>query len=131
MIVFNLDDSGNLTFTHEREAIYLGNINEGLKPPSEIRRFDVKRLALMGVIDINYKDTRPSEYKNDAREKVIKLDGDLNERSKAIKSSSGTDAKAIELIEITPKDINTTLKNVEQGTPFIEAGERGNLLPLR
>ena len=41
------------------------------------------------------------------------------------------DAEAIELMEITSKDIDTTVKNVEQGTSFIEAGERDKLLPLR
>ena len=49
-------------------------------------------------------------YKN-AREKVRKLNDNLNERSKAIKSSSTTDAEA--------------------ETPFIEADERDKLLPLR
>ena len=43
-----------------------GNINEGLKPPSEIRKVGAKRLTSMGFIDINYKDIRPSECKNDA-----------------------------------------------------------------
>ena len=34
-------------------------------------------------------------------------------------------------MEITSKDIDTTLRSVEQDTLFIEAGERDNLLPLR
>ena len=40
---------------------------------------------------------------------------------------------AIELMEITSKDIDTTVKDVEQGTTviFIEASERDKLLPLR
>ena len=41
------------------------------------------------------------------------------------------DAGAIELMEITSEDIDTTVKDVEQGMPFIEAGERDKLLPLR
>ena len=48
-----------------------------------------------------------------------------------MKSLSTMDAEAIELIEITSKDIHTTVKDVEQGTSFIEAGERDKLLPLR
>ena len=33
--------------------------------------------------------------------------------------------------EMVRKDIDTTVKDVEQGTSFIEAGERDKLLPLR
>ena len=43
---------------------------------------------------------------------------------KTQESSSTTDTEAIEMIEVTSKDINTTLKDVEQDTSF-------NLLPLR
>ena len=39
--------------------------------------------------------------------------------------------EAIELMEITSKDIDTTVKGVEWETSFIEAGERDKLLPLR
>ena len=56
--------------------------------------------------------------------KVKKLGDDLNERPKAIKSSSVADAEAIELMEITSKDIDMTVKGVEQETPFIETGKR-------
>ena len=42
-----------------------------------------------------------------------------------------TDAEAIELMEITSKDIDTTVNGVEQEMSFIEAGERDRLLPLR
>ena len=45
-----------------------------------------------------------------AREKVRKLDENLDERSKAIESSSTTDAEAIEMIEVTSKDIDALLK---------------------
>ena len=76
---------------------------------------------------ITYKDIRPSKDK-DAMEKVRKLD--LNERLKAIKYSSITDAEAIELIEITSKG-TTVIKVAEQGRSFIEAGEIDKLLPLR
>ena len=52
-------------------------------------------------------------------------------RSKAIESSSTTDAEAIEMIAMTSKDIDTTVKDVEQDTTFIEPGEQDKLLPLR
>ena len=35
------------------------------------------------------------------------------------------------MIEVTSKDIDTTIKDVEQDTSFIEPSERDNLLPLR
>ena len=35
------------------------------------------------------------------------------------------------MIEVTSKDIDTTIKDVEQDTSFIELSERDNLLPLR
>ena len=59
------------------------------------------------------------------------LNEDLNERSKAIESSSTTDAEAIEMTEVTSKDIDITVKDVEQDTTFIEPGERDKLLTLR
>ena len=86
----------------------------------------------MGFRNITDEDIHPyrSRYK-DTREKVGKLCDDLNEKSKAITSSSTTDTEAIELTEITSEDIDTTIKRVEQETYFIEAGERDKLLPLR
>ena len=65
------------------------------------------------------------------REKVRKLDENLDKRSKEIESSSTTNAEAIEMIEVTSKDIDTTVKDVEQYTSFIEPSERDKLLPLR
>ena len=44
---------------------------------------------------------------------------------------SATDVEAIEMIEVTSKDIDTTVKDVEQDTSFIEPSERDKLLPLR
>ena len=61
----------------------------------------------------------------------MKLNEDLDERSKAIGSSSTTDAEAIEMIEVTSKDIDATVKDIEQDTSFIESSERDKLLPLR
>ena len=59
------------------------------------------------------------------------LNENLDERSKAIESLSTTDAEAIEMIEVTSKDIDATIKDVEQDTSFIESCERDKLLPLR
>ena len=49
----------------------------------------------------------------------------------AIESPSTTNAEAIEMIEVTSKDIGTTVKDVEQDTSFIEPNEKDKLLPLR
>ena len=87
---------------------------------------------MMGFTDITDKDTHPyrTKYKV-AREKVIKLNENLDERSKAMESPSTTDAEAIEMIEVTSKDIDATVKDAEQDTSFIEPSERDKLLPLR
>ena len=61
----------------------------------------------------------------------MKLNENLDERSKAIESSSTTNAEAIEMIEVTFKDIDATVKDAEQDTSFIESTERDKLLPLR
>ena len=61
----------------------------------------------------------------------MKLNENLDERSKAIESSSTTDAEAIEMIEVTSKDIDATINDAEQDTSFIESSERDKLLPLR
>ena len=49
----------------------------------------------------------------------------------AIESSSTMDAEAIKLMETTSEDMEKAVKGVERETPFIEAGERDKLLPLR
>ena len=130
---FKLDDDGSLNFVYKskskRTVIDLGNINNRIKSPSELRRLSVAKLKMMGFTDITDEDTHPyrTKYKV-AREKVRKQD---DKRSKAIESSSTTDAEAIEMIEITSKDIDTTVKGVEQDTSFIEPSEKDKLLPLR
>ena len=48
-----------------------------------------------------------------------------------IPSSSTTDAEAIEMIEMTSKDIDTTVEDVEQDMSFIKPDGRDKLLPLR
>ena len=61
----------------------------------------------------------------------MELNENLDERSKAIESSSTTNTEAIEMIEMTSKDIDATVKDAEQDTSFIESSERDKLLPLR
>ena len=129
---FRLSDDGELSFKSKRTVIYLGNINNRVKSPWDIRRIGVKKLKLMGFTSITDEDTHPyrNRYKK-AREKIVKLDENLDRRSKAIESSSTTDAEAIEMIEITSKDIDTTVKGVEEDTSFIKPHDKNNLLPLR
>ena len=130
---FKLAEDGAITYVDKRTVIDLGNINEGLKPPSEIRKLGVKKLSLMGFTNVTAEDINPYKprYKN-ARGKVRILNENLNyERSKAIESSSTTDPEAIEMIEVTSKDIDTTVKDVEQDISFIKPSERDKLLPLR
>ena len=129
---FKLADDGSLTFVYKRIVIDLGNINERIKPPSELRRLSVAKLRSMGFTNITDEDVQPHRAKYiKARKKVKILNEDLNERSKAIKSPSTTDAEAIEMIEVTSKDIDATVKDAEQDTSFIKPSERDNLLPLR
>ena len=129
---FELSDDGKITYKYKRTVIDLGNIDEGLKAPWEIRKLGVKRLRLMGFRGITDKDVKSSRTKYKVvREKVRKLDENLDKRSKEIESSSTTNAEAIEMIEVTSKDIDTTVKDLEQDMSFIEPSERDKLLPLR
>ena len=129
---FKLTKNGKLSYKYKRTVIDFGNINDRLKAPWEIRRVGVAKLRLMGFISITDEDVQPyrTKYKK-AREEVMKLNENLDERSKAIESSSTTDAEAIEMIEMTSKDIDTTVKGLEQDTSFIEPSERDKLLSLR
>ena len=125
---FKLANNGKLSYKYKRTVINLGNINDKLKAPWEIRRLGVSKLKLMGFTSITDEDINP--YRNKyikSREDVVKLNENLDERSKAIESSSTTDAEAIEMIEMTSKDID----GLEQETSFIEPTERDKLLPLR
>ena len=129
---FKLSDDGELTFVDKRTVIDLGNINEGLRSPWDIQKLGVKKLKLMGFRNLTDEDVQPHRPKCiKAREKIRKLDEKLDERSKTIEPPSTTDAEAIEMIEVTSKDIDTTVKDVEQDTSFIEPSGRDNLLPLR
>ena len=70
---FKLADDGALTYINKRKVIDLGNINERLKPPSEIRKLGVNRLRSMGFTDITDEDVQPhrDKYKK-VREKIRK-----------------------------------------------------------
>ena len=129
---FKLTSNGKLSYKYNKTVIDFGNINNRLKAPWEIRRLGVAKLRLMGFRNITYEDINPyaPRYKK-AREDVMKLNENLDERSKAIESSSTTDAEAIEMIDMTSKDIDVTVKDAEQDTSFIEPSERDKLLPLR
>ena len=117
---------------YKKTVIDFGNINNRLKAPWEIRKLGVAKLRLIRFRDITYEDINPYKLKyKRAREDVMKLNENLDERSKAIESSSTTNAEAIEMIEVTSKDIDVTIKNAEQDTSFIETSERDKLLPLR
>ena len=86
---FKLADDGALTYVDKRTVIDIGNINDGIEPPWEIRKLGVKKLRLMGFTTITDEDINSYKprYKK-AREKVRILNENLNERSKAIESSS-------------------------------------------
>ena len=129
---FKLTKNGKLSYVYKKTVIDFGNINNRLKAPWEIRKLGVAKLRLIGFRDITYEDINPYKLKHKrAREDVMKLNENLDERSKAIESSSTTDAETIEMIEVTSKDIDTTVKGVEQDTSFIEPSKRDKLLPLR
>ena len=129
---FDIDDNGNLTFIHKNEVIGLGIIEEGLLSPSRmIKKLGGNRLKSMVFTNIKYKDLQPHRDKYEkAKKKVRILNATLNERSRAIESSSMTGAEAIEMIEMTSNDIDTTVKSVEQDTSFIEPDDKDKLLPL-
>ena len=92
----------------------------------------VAKLRLIGFRNITYEDINPYDRRfKRAREDVMKLNENLDERSKAIESSSTTDAEAIEMIEVTSKHIDATIKDAKQDTSFIESSERDKILPLR
>ena len=129
---FKLADDGELTHVYKRTVIDLGNINERLKAPSEICKLGVTKLRSMGFTNVTDEDIQPHRARYvKARKRLRKLDENLDERSKAIESSSTTGAEAIKMIKITSEDIDTSVKDVEQGTSFIEPVKRDKLLPLR
>ena len=84
---FKLSDDGELTYIYKRTVIDLGNINERLKAPWEIRKLGVAKLRSMGFTNITDQDVQPHRARYiKARKKVRILNEDLNERLKAIYS---------------------------------------------
>ena len=129
---FKLTKNGKLSYVYKRTVIDFGNVNNRLKAPWEIRKLGVAKLRSMGFRNLTYEDINPYDQRSKrVREEVMKLNENLDERSKAIESSSTTDAETIEMIEVTSKDIDATVKDAEQDTSFIESSERDKLLPLR
>ena len=129
---FKLTKNGKLSYIYKKTVIDFGNINNRLKAPWEIRKLGVAKLRLMGFRNLTYEDINPYDRRSRrAREEVMKLNENLDERSKAMESSSTTDAEAIEMIEVTSKDIDATIKDAAQDTSFIEPSDRDKLLPLR
>ena len=129
---FMLAEDGEISYIYERTVTDLGDINERLKAPWEIRKLGVTKLRSVGFTNITDKDVQPHRTRYvKARKKLRKSDENLDERSKAKESSSTTDAEAIELMEMTSKEIDTTVNDVKQETSFIEPGKRDKLLPLK
>ena len=87
---------------------------------------------MIGFANITDEDIQPHRKRHlRVRKKLRKPDKNLDERSKTIESSSTNGAEAIEMIEMTSKDIDTSLKDVEQDTSFIKPDDKDKLLPLR
>ena len=129
---FKLTKNEKLSYVYKKTVIDFGNINNRLKASWEIRKLGVNKLRLMGFRDLMYEDINSYDQRfKRVREDVMKSNENLDERPKAIESSSATDAEAIEMIEVTSKDIDVTVKDAEQDTSFIESSERDKLLPLR
>ena len=128
---FKFSDDGELTYVYKRTVSDLGNIYERLKAPWETRKLGVAKLKSMGFTNITDEDVQPHRARYIKVRKVRILNEDLNERLKAIESPSTTNAEAIEMIEMTSKDIDTTIKDVEQDISFIKPSERDKLLPLK
>ena len=89
-----------------------------------IKKLGVNRFKLIGFRGITDEDVNRyrSRYK-DAREMVFNFNENLNERTKEIKSSSTTDAEATELMEMTSKDIDTTVKHRKKLLKFMGGGK--------
>ena len=96
---FKLTKNGKLSYKYKRTVIDFGNINNRLKAPWEIRRLGVAKLRIMGFTSITDEDINPyrNKYKK-ARDDVMKLNENLDERSKAIESSSTTTQRLLKLL---------------------------------
>ena len=68
---FKLADGGELTYVYKRTVIDLGNINEGLKPPSEIRKLGVNKLKMLGFTNVTDEDINPYKQRYKKRERRL------------------------------------------------------------
>ena len=66
---FKLADDGALTYVDKRTVLDLGNINEGLITPWDMRKLGVKRLKLMGFLNITDEDLNPYKKSTKGDEK--------------------------------------------------------------
>ena len=81
---FKLTKNGKLSYVYKKTVIDFGNINNRLKAPWEIRKLGVTKLRLIGFRDITYEDINPYDRRfKRGREDVMKLNENLDERSKA------------------------------------------------
>ena len=93
---FKLADDGELSYIYKRTVIDLGNINERLMAPWKIHKLGVSKLKYMGFTDITDEDIQPHRTKHKkVREKLRKLNENLDERSKTIESSSTTEQRLL------------------------------------
>ena len=70
---FKLADDGEISYVYKRIVIDLGNINERLKSPWEIRKLGVAKLRSMGFTNITDEDVQPHRAKcKKARKKLRK-----------------------------------------------------------
>ena len=130
--LFDLEDDGEISFIFKNAIFNLGNINSKLKPPLYIRALGVATLKSMGFTNITDEDVRlyRDRYVK-RRDKLRKLDENLDKGLKAIESPSTTNAEVIEMIEMTSKDTDTSVKDLEQDTSLIKPDDKDKLLPLR
>ena len=61
---FKLTKNGKLSYKYKRNVIDLGDIDEGLKAPWEIRKLGVNKLRLMGFRDLTYEDINPYDQRS-------------------------------------------------------------------
>ena len=80
---FKLSDDRTLTYVDKRMVIDFCNISEGLIAPWDMHKLGVKRLKLMGFLNITDEDVNPYKlkYKRRREEKLKKLDENLDEKA--------------------------------------------------
>ena len=68
---FKLIKNGKLSYVYKRTVIDLGNSNNRLKAPWEIRKLGVSKLRLIGFRDITYEDINPYVPRYKERERML------------------------------------------------------------